>query len=663
MNKKPFGYYKIKENVYAEAKKYQTRSAFKKGCSAGYNQARKQGWLNGYTWMGSKDKKPNGYWNNYEHCKNEATKYSSISEFAKYCSSGAKYSRDNGWLCDFFDSAIKPKGYWNNYEHCKDVASTYKTLSEFSKKSPRAYYWSRKNNWLQSFDWFVDKSLYPNSKVDCVYAYEFIEYNSVYIGRTLMRRIKQRDREHRESVFVDNHNQKHYIKDAVSKFAKDKKCGIPIIKILETNLTIKNGKIKEGEYCEKYKKEGWILLNKAKTGEFSSSIGSLGRGKWTKEKCRNVALTCKSLSEFKRMYGGAYEHARINNWLEDYDWFISTKELLSGARKNKKWTYQACYDLAKQCRTVSEFQYKSSRAYSVAKEYGWFDNYTWFVNGFSLMKPHKWTEEKCLEIALECSTKKEFKSKNESAYQSARKNGWINTYSWFQDGKQIGAEKRRKYNYEICFEIAKRYKTKTDFKQDYGGAYKVARVNDWLKDYNWFENGRLKDRKWTFDSIQNEASQFLYKRDFMLNSNIAYRKAKDKKYINKLFTNMRFNFNGYFTNSGFELEINSNVNFKDFEFIIFSEPDSQKKIFNFYKEEMQQSTPIGSYNFGRQFIELTGFYDIFPKRPSWNKFKNEICPIIIYSYIIQKDVILLTPINVNCNNEIFKLKKDKILKL
>ena len=66
---------------------------------------------------------------------------------------------------------------------------------------------------------------------------------------------------------------------------------------------------------------------------------------------------------------------------------------------------------------------------------------------------------------------------------------------------------------------------------------------------------------------------------------------------------------------------------------------------------------------GKKYIDLSGFYDMYPKKPSWNKFKNEICPIIIYSYVIKNNKVLLTPINIKDNNEIIKTKEDKILKL
>ncbi len=125
----------------------------------------------------------------------------------------------------------------------------------------------------------------------------------------------------------------------------------------------------------------------------------------------------------------------------------------------------------------------------------------------------------------------------------------------------------------------------------------------------------------------------------------------------------RFNFKDYFDVCCFELDINPDINFENYEYITFTNIESQKKVFNYYKEEMQQGEPINAGNIGKSFIAMTGFYDIFPKRPSWKKFKEEICPIILYEFSIENDVVLLTPININDNNHIFRTKGDKILKL
>lgn len=559
----------------------------------------------------------------------------------------------------------KPNGYWNNYEHCYEEAQKYKTRGEFSKGCVGAYYWSRLNGWIDSFDWLVNNQIFGNNQVDCVYAYEFNDQNAVYVGRTLMRRVNKRDYEHRHREYIDKNGHTHTNYDGVYNFSCDNKCEIPPIKILKNDLTLEEGRFFENEYVESYRKNGWAIINKGKTGKNSGSIGSLNKGKWNEEKCKIIALDCKSLSEFKRKNGSAYEASRINGWLKKFDWFEDTSQLIKKAllQKDKKWTEEECYNLAKTCKTKSEFQNKSSRAYAVSHINGWMEKYTWFVDGFSLIEPIKWTEEECKKIAVKCKTKSDFRNKNASAYYSALHHGWINNYDWFIDGNIIAADKRRIYTEEKCFEIAQNCKTKAEFKKENNTAYNVSRINGWIKNYTWFKSGIGKDRKWSESNIKLEATKYVHKREFMLGSNVAYRKAKKNNILKTMFKIMKFNFKGYFDVPCFDLEINADISINSYKYIQFTHEESQKIVFNYYKEEMQQGNGIKVKNLGYEFIRLTGFYDIFPKKPSWEKFKKEFCPIILYTFEIKDDIILLTPINVNENNKIFQNDKNLILNL
>lgn len=653
------------DTCYNLAKSCKTISEMKLASNWAYNLARKNGWIKDYTWIDIREKKPINYWNDYEHCKEEAVKYSSINEFQKNCSAAAEQARKNGWLYDFFESKCKPKGYWNNYERCVALALQCVTRTEFSNLNSTAYLWARKNGWIDSFDWLVDDRIYNNTKVDCVYAYEFEKFNAVYIGRTLMRRKEKRDYEHRHGIYTDKKGNTHWSYDSVFSFSIDNKCAIPTMIVLEQDLTIAEGREREDYWRNNYQNNGWAIINKAKTGVNSGSLGSLDRGKWNYESCKKVALGCSSLSEFKRINGAAYASSRINGWLKDYTWFVSTSELASNSAKSKDriWTYEKCYELALSCKTISEFRGKSSRAYAASRQYGWLEDYTWFVSGFTLITPLKWTEDVCREIAITCNTKAEFKRKNSSAYASAREHGWLDNYDWFVDGHAVEGERRRKYTYEKCFEIASKCNTPTEYKATNSSAYHTSRINGWLKDYTWFSDGKKKDRKWTYNNLKQEAAKYMYERDFMIGSKNAYRKAKHNNYLNELFTSMRFNFNGYFEVSGFELKINSDVSIEKYKYIIFSSSEAQNAIFQFYKHEMQQGGGINVPNLGRRFIEQTGFFERFPKRPSWEKFKNDFCSIIIYSFEIKDGVILLTPLNIINNNDVLKNHKTDILKL
>ena len=126
---------------------------------------------------------------------------------------------------------------------------------------------------------------------------------------------------------------------------------------------------------------------------------------------------------------------------------------------------------------------------------------------------------------------------------------------------------------------------------------------------------------------------------------------------------MRFNFRGYFESSGFELRMHYDINFEDYKYLIFSSKEAQKAIFSFIKVEMQQGEGIKLPNMGKKYIEMTGFYDLFPQKASWEKFKNEVNSKIIYSFEIKNDTVLLTPTNINNNNILLTECGDAILKI
>ena len=89
-----------KETCYEEAKKYSTRYEFQQGCGRAYNVACKNKWLDDYDWF-KEVHKPNGYWS-YQTCYEEAKKYSTRTEFKKECGSAYAVARKNGWMDELF---------------------------------------------------------------------------------------------------------------------------------------------------------------------------------------------------------------------------------------------------------------------------------------------------------------------------------------------------------------------------------------------------------------------------------------------------------------------------------------------------------------------------------------------------------------------------------
>ena len=78
---------------------------------------------------------------------------------------------------------------------------------------------------------------------------------------------------------------------------------------------------------------------------------------------------------------------------------------------------------------------------------------------------------------------------------------------------------------------------------------------------------------------------------------------------------------------------------------------------------MQQGNSINTPNLGRRYIQQTGFFDLFPKRPSWSKFQKEVCPIVLYTFRIEDGVIWINPMNVSNNNAVYGSNPSEILEI
>lgn len=406
------------EEVYEIAKNYTCSVDFQNGNGSAYGKARQNDWIKDYYWFTIKHRSPY----KYEECFEIAKKYKTRLKFARGNVGAYQAALNHGWLDDYvwFESPQNPFNYWTK-ERVAEESKKYKTRGEFHDCCGTAYGKARMNGWLDEFTWLKDDRIdFSNDKIDCVYAYEFKEFNSVYVGRTLMRRIQERDYEH---LFTDT--------DAVVLFAKEHDIPTPPMKVLEDNLTIKEGTEKEGYYLEYYKKAGWKTLNRAKTG----GIGKLFKNKWSRRTVREEAMKYRTRGEFAKLSSGAYEVARSNGWLDSYTWFDEV-QTPTGYWDN----YDNCYNAALGCRNKTEFSHKFNRACVIAKQRGWIKDYTW-LNKRRQAHNKKWDYDTVFEEAKKYKSRTELKKNANGAYHVARANGWLDLYDWFEDTKKLQSRK------------------------------------------------------------------------------------------------------------------------------------------------------------------------------------------------------------------------------
>lgn len=300
---RPRGYW-TKERCKIAAKKCGSISHFFDTYSSAYTVALKNGWLDEFF---IRQRKPRGYWTK-DRCKQVAMQCESIKDFEKRFSSAYSISRKNGWIDEFFHRKRHKLGYWTR-QNCEKCARDCKSASEFEKKHPSAYNASRKEGWLSEFEWFnPPENLHKNGYF--VYVYEFDD-GYAYVGLSCQKN-GRRDWSHRSG--------KEY--SAVYNHHKETGNCIPQQKILQENLSANDARTKEGEFIRLYKDRGWKILNIAKPGSLGGAIHRI----WTKRKTLEVAIRCKTISQFERGYPGAYGAASRNGWLNDIYSIVGLKK-------------------------------------------------------------------------------------------------------------------------------------------------------------------------------------------------------------------------------------------------------------------------------------------------------------------------------------------------
>lgn len=238
------------------------------------------------------------------------------------------------------------KNYWDK-DRCLEFGLKCNTKKEFKDKYPGAYTASRRNNWLEEI--WINMTPIGNSYKRCIYAYEF-EDKHVYVGLTynLIERNKRHHMEKYGSI--------------VLKYEKETNLK-PILKKISDYIDKNKASLLEGKIINLYRERGWIILNKLKSGSLGGQITI-----WTKEKCIEAALSCKTKNEFLKKFRGAHQSAKINGWLDEIQ-----KHMVEIIKPRNYWTKEKCIEIASKCQSKNELKKLSISAYTISYRNGWLD--------------------------------------------------------------------------------------------------------------------------------------------------------------------------------------------------------------------------------------------------------------------------------------------------
>jgi predicted GIY-YIG superfamily endonuclease len=437
------------EELEKEAKKYTTKALFMVGNPKAFGAAMRRGeeFWNRVT---SHMPKIHKTWTD-DLLQQEAQKYSTPGEFNKFSPSAYTLSRNRGK--EFFDDITSHMDRiipWTE-EMIREEALKYKSRSEFAQESGGAY---RAAQRLGILDDVVSHMELKGSKFTrAIYSYEFPD-KSVYVGLT---------------YDFDKRNRTHMTSESSSVFQHMMKTGYrPTLKKLTSFMDKEEASRMETKLAQKYKDEGWKLLNKAKTGALGGDTLL-----WTREQIQTEAQKYDTLKDFYENAASAIQAAKKIG-----DEFY--QQIISGMKMGLKyWSDEELKKIAKQYKTRQEFVDNDPMAYQAAKRRG--DEFYDSITKHMGYQRTQWTEDLLRKEAMKYKTKNQFAKLSPSAYVVSRNKGKV----FFNDitKHMIG---NISWTDESLMDEIKKYSTYSDFKKLSTPAYTALKRRKQLslaKDY------------------------------------------------------------------------------------------------------------------------------------------------------------------------------------
>lgn len=362
----------------------------------------------------------------------EAKKFKFRSEFKKEANRAYQVLCKNKLLeeaCSHMKRK-KSKLTWTK-EECIKAAKKCKSRSEFQNKYSGAYASMKRHGWEN--DILKILPILGNRYHRCIYACEFSD-NHVYVGLTFNyeKRIKQHLRDKKSAVFQHLAVCKNYIFKKLTEY-------------INYNLA----SIKESEFEEYYKNNGWVSLNRCKTGGLGSNKPGFIR-KWTKNKCLELFEICKTYNEYVKNYPGAINYAMRNNFIEEIKKHYNVK-------KREDWSEEKCINLLSSCTSISDYQKKYVGAYNFL-----YKNKKLFIlrNYYQPQQRGAWSFNEIYELAKKYKTKKEFREDRPGTYNVAKRNGWLDKVCEHMSSSRVPI-----YNNENVIECLNKHLNLNELKQ------------------------------------------------------------------------------------------------------------------------------------------------------------------------------------------------------
>lgn len=458
------------------------------------------------------------YWPK-ERCLDEAKKYTSKIEFKQNGPTAYHACCQYGWLNEVSNHMKinqKPHGYWTK-EKCIEEASKYDTKFAFRNSSPGAFSSAYKHGWIND--------ICRNMKLLRTYysMEECAEEASKYSTKT----------EFLQKAPL------HY-SHAIRKGFLNKIC---------KHMTRLGNPLKRAvyvfEFTDKYAYIGLTSSLNRREKEHLTNQSSAVFKHIQESKCSYIF---KCISDYVSKDDAAQiEIDTIIKYAEDGWNILNRKSGGDLGGKTRKYTKEYCKEITSKYNDKNTFRNSEPHFYRYIIKRGWLDELcSHMIN--QKKKNNYWTKERCKEEALKFNKRIRFQKGNPAAHSAAFKNGWLDEICSHMSYYEFEPTKWTK---ETCAKLAKKDKTRGEFKRNNPSAYKIALKSGWLDEifkdlpFHGYKNERVMianaernntgNRKyWTVDRIIAEAEKYHSLAEFSKKASGAYDAAHNMEIMDKI---------------------------------------------------------------------------------------------------------------------------------
>jgi predicted GIY-YIG superfamily endonuclease len=187
-----------------------------------------------------------------------------------------------------------------------------------------------------------------------------------------------------------------------------------------------------------------------------------------------------------------------------------------------KWTKDKCKLEASKYFSRIEFQNISPSAYNSARKNKWIDE---ICSHMTILR-NSWTKDECKMIAIKYKNRGSFSKNNHKVWDFARK------YNWLDEICSHMIILRNKWTKDECIVEASKFKNRNEFKNNNNPMWQFAKKHNWLDEI--CSHMILLRHIWTKEECIIESLKYKNITEFSTNNHNAYEFARKRKWLNEI---------------------------------------------------------------------------------------------------------------------------------